>query len=75
MRSLEPLGRTEPLAIEIKGFEHLLRREVTGEGERQAENGGKLSAEGAGAEQPDRDVRSGSGNSGARVGRVRQVPR
>ncbi len=58
---LWPSGRRlKVVAVNLERLVQQSRREVCGEREGQAEEGGELGAEGAGAEQPDRDVRVGT---------------
>ncbi|MNV71415.1 hypothetical protein D3C71_1644330 [compost metagenome] len=47
IRLLKRLRRPEACAVQVQGREQIIRREMAGEGERQAEPGGKLGAEAA----------------------------
>ena len=60
-RLLQLLGRLEGLAVALHGRHHVVRRELPGKGEGQAQGGGQLGAEGAGTQQPDRHVQPGTG--------------
>ena len=56
------LGRPEPRAVEIEGGQELCGCEVRREGVREPKHAGELSAEEAGAENPQRHVRPRSRN-------------
>ena len=60
--SVERLGGLEIPAVEIEGRIQVVGREVGGEGEGEAERGGELGAEVAGAEEPEGQVQPFAGD-------------
>ena len=51
-------------------IEHEIGRELAGKGEGQAQLGGQLGTEGAGAQQPDRYVQTSSGHGAQTLARL-----